>query len=91
MTGREERRHQAGVGRRLEEIEQAPGMIAVGVGQPDPPDGRRIDDLRSAAMKSLSGRPSPVSMTTGSLSVQHEGVDREESQARYLEMVIETP
>jgi hypothetical protein len=45
----QERRHHAGVGGGVQEVEQSAGVIAVWVGEPDPADVRRVDDQAECA------------------------------------------
>ena len=76
-------------GRGIQEIEQAAGMVAIRVGEPDPPYVGGVHHRRE------SGDEVPVGQAEAGVdhhrlaAVQHEGVDGQEPDAGHLEVVVE--
>ena len=60
---------------RLEQVEQATGVVAVGMGQPDPADVGRVEHLGQPGDEVAVGQPEAGVDDDRLLGVQHEGVD----------------
>ena len=72
-----------------EQVEQPPGVIAVRVGQPDPPDVGRVQHRAQGADEVAVRQPEPGIDDHGLRRVQDERVDRKEPQSGYLHLIVQ--
>jgi hypothetical protein len=74
----------------LEELEETTGVVAVGVGQPDPPDVLGVEHRAETVHEVTVRKADPGVHDDRLRSVEHEGVDGQEPDRRDLSTVLTT-
>ena len=88
-AGADERRDDSRLRCGVEQREQAAGVIAVGMGQPDPAHVRRVDHLGQSGDEVTVGQAEAGVDDDRLGGVDHERVDRQDAESGYFEVVVE--